>query len=176
MAFRWWLVNDSTTTEIIQAGCVAASYRTYRAKSLGRTWQGNDFGVSHGFTNIFLLQHAGYLQKSVALNLFPESMYLSRTQSTLIRCWERDSSNSQAVGKDKHRPIDRSRSKEKSCLELWWHVIAAKATWIGRMFQWRYWYWLASLMFSVVGYIAFELRPFCELHAAVSKPQRELAR
>ena len=90
-----------------------------------RAWDGHDremiLGVHMGspwFTNIFLAQHAGYLQKSVALNLFPESMYLSRTQSTLIRCWERDFSNSQAVGKDKHRPIDRSRSKEESSLEL----------------------------------------------------------
>jgi len=74
---------------------------------------------------------------------------------SLLCCWERDLSNSQAVGKDKHRPKDPKIQKA----EFFGIVIAAKVTWIGRCF------------IEDTGHIAFALRPFCELHAAVSKPQ-----
>ena len=135
-----------------QARCVAASYRAYRAKSLG----GHDREI-RGFT--WVHQSFSYCSMQGIWIKVLHCIY------SLLCCWERDLSNSQAVGKGEHRPKDPKIQKA----EFFGIVIAAKATWIGRCFIEDMDSYLRCLTFA--GHIAFELRPFCELHAAVSKPQ-----
>lgn len=108
MAFLWWLVNDSTTTETVQARCVAASYRAYRAESLG----GHDRKImERGFTWVHQYFSSLHLFFTLLLGKRPYKFTSSRQRQAQTK-W----------------------SKKIQKAEFFGIVIAATASWIGICF------------------------------------------